>query len=255
MKFVLIKRRSAILAAAAVLILVGAIVAVSCTNAARVFSNQTTRLSPINAVATDAQVVALSFDASWGEGHALDILRVLEEQDARATYFVIGSWAEKHSEYLRALSSSGRVEIGTHSNTHSRMPRLRERQMEFELNSSVSIIQGITGNPIDLFRPPFGEYSDTVLSVAERLGFFTIRYDVDSLDWQDLSSYDLTTRVLTQAGAGSIILLHNDGRNTLEALPAIIQGLRNRGLELVTVGEMIHRENFTIDQNGKQIKR
>ena len=94
-----------------------------------------------------------------------------------------------------------------------------------------------------------------MLKTAEDLGLYTIQWDVDSLDWKDLSAGQITNRILNGVKPGSIVLMHNDGKNTLAALPAIIEGLKNKGYSFVTIGELIMREDYTIDHTGRQIRR
>lgn len=83
---------------------------------------------------------------------------------------------------------------------------------------------------------------------------YTIQWDVDSLDWKGISSEEIAARVLKKTQNGSIILMHNDGKNTVKALPAIIAGLQAKGYEFVTIGELIYRDNFTVRNDGTQIR-
>lgn len=254
MKFLLIKKRDAVKMAIVAVVLVASILAVSLSGFAKVYCGATVRQIPIYSVDTDEKVVALSFDASWGADNTLNILDVFTEFDIVANYFVIGSWATTYSEELKTLADSGRVEIGTHSNTHPHMNSLSQSEIELELTTSTDIIQNITGHDIELFRPPYGEYSDTLINTASSLGLYTIQWDVDTLDWQDNSAYDISNRVLNKVQNGSIVLMHNDGKNTLEALPIMISGLKNKGYQFVMIGDMIYKDNYTIDITGKQIR-
>lgn len=255
MRFLTIKKKNLFKGLIILSALVLGLVGVGLTGYAKVYANKSSRKLPIYCVETEEQVVSISFDASWGADKTLGILKVLEEQDIKANYFVIGQWAEKYSTELKTLADSGRVEIGTHSQTHPDMAKKSAREISLELSTSNAIIEDITGQKIDLFRPPFGSYSDTLLTEAEKLGLYTIQWDVDSLDWKDKPASEMTTRILSKVNNGSIILMHNDGKNTLEALPAIILGLKNKGYTFKTIGELIYRDNYTIDHTGKQIRR
>jgi polysaccharide deacetylase family sporulation protein PdaB len=199
-------------------------------------------------------VVAISFDASWGAEKTPLILDTIEKFDIKANFFAVGAWAEKYREQLKMLSDSGRMEIGTHSNTHPNMKKLSREKINLELSTSKSIIEEITGKKVELFRAPYGEYDDKLLQEAEKLGLQTIQWDVDSLDWKDLSSEQIANRVVSGAKKGSIILMHNDGKNTVAALPAIIAGIKNKGLSFVTIGELIYKDNYHIDHTGRQIR-
>lgn len=254
MKFVVAKKKALFRGIFVSIALILGIVLVGTSGSYVIYAGKTTRKLPIYCVDTDEKVVAISFDASWGADKTLGILETLEKFDVKANYFVVGFWATKYAEELKKLSDSGRVEIGTHSNTHPHMNKKTKSEMKLELETSINIIEEITGKKIDLFRAPFGEYSDNLLTVAEEMGLYTIQWDVDSLDWKNLSSEEITNRILSRVQNGSIVLMHNDGAHTLEALPAIIIGLKNKGYTFKTIGELIYRDNYTIDHTGKQIK-
>ena len=103
-----------------------------------------------------------------------------------------------------------------------------------------------------MFRPPYGDYDNKVISVAESLNLYTIQWDVDSLDWKDLSTSEITKRVVNKTKSGSIILCHNNGQNTHKALPYILSNLQEKGYEFVKISELIYKENYTIDNFGRQ---
>lgn len=254
MKFVVLQKSTLI--KFLVVCLVAAIVTVVCffSGSAVVWQNKTTRKIPIYSVQTDEKVVALSFDAAWGADKTLDILEVLTSYDIKGNFFAVGFWVEKHGDILKTLHESGRVEIGTHSNTHPYMSKLSKENIRLELQTSCDLIEQATGVRPELFRAPYGDYSDTLLMQAESLGLYTIQWDVDSLDWKGLSANDIAVRVLEKVKNGSIILMHNDGEHTLEALPLIIEGLKNKGYTFKTIGEMIYKDNFTVSHDGTQIR-
>ena len=254
MKFVLLRKTTFVKAIAAAAVLALMITGVKLTGSSAVFAGNTVRKLPIYCVDTEEKTVALTFDAAWGADKTMSILETLERYDAVGNYFVVGFWAEKYSDELKKLANSGRVEIGTHSNTHPHMPKLSKRQMELELTTSCNIIESVTGKRPELFRPPFGDYSDAMLTVCGEQKLYAVQWDVDSLDWKGLSASDMAARVLSRVKNGSIILMHNDGEHTAEALPLIIEGLKNKGYTFKTVGEMIYRDGYTIDHTGKQIK-
>ena len=247
------KKNIAVLLLVAVMLTVS-VFAVGATDAKCVYLGRTPRKVPIYSVGTEEKVCALSFDACWGADKTKGILDVLTEYDVRANFFVVGIWVEKYADMLKTLSGSGRIEVGTHSSTHPDMAKLPEREMRLELEASLSMIEGVTGGVPELFRAPYGSYSDALLTTAEDLGLYTIQWDVDSLDWKGLSAGNIASRILNNIENGSIVLMHNDGEHTLEALPIILDGLKNKGFTCVTIGDMIYRENYEIDHTGKQIQ-
>lgn len=254
MNFVVMKKRTVIKYAIVAVFLAAVTAVVSVTGSAAVFQGKTVRKIPIYCVDTEEKKVAISFDASWGASRTMSILETLKTYDVPATFFAVGIWAEKYPDELKTLADSGRLEIATHSNTHPDMAKLSRKQIALELETSIKTIEEISGEKIDLFRAPYGSYSDALLEEAEKLGLYTVQWDVDTLDWKGLSASEIAARAVGGAKNGSIILMHNDGEHTAEALPAIITGLKNKGFTLVTIGDLIYRENYTIDHTGKQIR-
>lgn len=254
MHFITIKRSSIVAVLVLALALIGSIVGVALTGTSSVYFGKTTKKLPIYCVQTDEKVVALSFDAAWGSDSTQKILDTLTEYDIKANYFVVSFWAEKYADLLKSLSDSGRVEVGTHSVTHPHMAQKSRSEIALELSDSVKTIESITGKKVELFRPPFGEYTDTVIEECEKQGLYPIQWDVDTLDWKGISAEQIAARVVNNVTNGSIVLMHNDGANTAAALPAIITALKDAGYTFKTIGELIYRDNYTIDHTGKQIK-
>ncbi|MCH5165821.1 MAG: polysaccharide deacetylase family protein [Clostridiales bacterium] len=254
MRFLVVRRRAVIIAVIAATVFALALTGVYYTGAAAIYNNISPKKVPIYSVETDEKAVALTFDAAWGADKTLGILETLEKKDACATFFLVSFWAEKYSDELKKLAQSDRIEIGTHSATHPYMSKLSKKKMELELSTSKSLIESISGRKVELFRPPYGDYSDTLLNTATDLGLYTIQWDVDSLDWKNLSKEQIVSRVVGNCRNGSIVLMHNDGKHTLEALPAIIDGLRAKGFTFKTVGDLIYKDNYIIDHTGRQIR-
>ena len=175
MRFLVVKRSGIVKTTVIAVLLALLLGTVGVTGAAAVYGGKTTRKLPIYSVETEEKAVALSFDASWGTDKTQDILDTLTRYDIKANYFVVSFWAEKYPDMLKKLGDSGRVEIGTHSNTHPHMPKLSRNQIELELTASVNIIEKCTEKKVELFRPPFGDYNDTLLEEAEKLGLYTIQ--------------------------------------------------------------------------------
>ena len=132
------------------------------------------------------------------------------------------------------------------------MSKLGEERIREEIASSSRAIEAVTGKKTELFRPPYGDYDDLLIQTVGDMGLYSIQWDVDSLDWKNLSANDIAMRVINRVRNGSIILCHNNGMHTAEALPIILDTLKNKGYEFVPIGELIYRENYTIDANGRQ---
>ena len=235
-----------------VAIFLACLFAVQSTGAYAVFFGQTVRSLPIYCVQREDKKISITFDCAWGTEYTDKILSALQANGATATFFMVQFWTEKYPEYVQKISQSG-CEIGTHSATHSYMSKQNAEEIKKELIDSANAITAVTGKPVDLFRAPYGDYNDLLVDTAKSLGYYTVQWDVDSLDWKDLSATDIAMRIINNVQDGSIILCHNNGLHTAEALPLILSTLQNRGYTFVTVGEPIYRENYTINAAGKQI--
>ena len=169
----------------------------------------------------------------------------------KTTFFVVGSWVDKYPDSVKALADAGH-EVMNHSDTHPHLTRLGAAEIEAEVNACADKIEAVTGKRPDLLRPPYGDYNDAVIKTLRGLGIYTIQWDVDSLDWKGVSAEKITERVLRGVKDGSIVLFHNAGENTAQALPGILAELQSRGYEIVPVSELILRENYVIDHTGRQ---
>lgn len=249
--FLCTKKRAALFTLGTALAVVLCVL-LSATGAYAVYYGGTLRKLPIYSVETEEKRIAITFDCAWGTEYTDAILEALAREEVPATFFMVQFWAEKYPEYVKKIADAG-CEIGTHSATHSYMSRLGEEEIRAELQSSCAAIETVTGKAVELFRAPYGDYDDLLIETAQSMGLYTIQWDVDSLDWKDgMSATDISMRILNRVQEGSIILCHNNGAHTAEALPVVLDTLKNRGFTFVTVGELILRENYTIDANGRQ---
>ena len=209
------------------------------------------RSLPVYSVERSDKKIAISFDCAWGTEHTDAILQNLAASKVRATFFMVEFWSEKYPEYVKKIDEAGH-EIGTHSATHSYMSKLDESAIRSELQSSSEAITNVTGKEVNLFRPPYGDYDNLLIETCNSMGILPVQWDVDSLDWKDLSAADIASRIVENVSSGSIILCHNNGLHTAEALPIIFDTLIAKGYEFVPIGELVYRENYTIDSTGKQ---
>ena len=209
------------------------------------------RSLPFYSVETDEKKVAISFDCAWGVEHTDKLLQIMEQNDVKCTFFAVQFWVEKYPEYVKKIVDAGH-EIGTHSRTHPYMSKLSEEEIRDELTTSSAAIERLTGKKVTLFRPPYGDYNNVLIDTCENMGIYPIQWDVDSLDWKNLSGTEIAMRIINGVKNGSIILCHNNGLHTAEALPLIFSTLKNRGYKFVPISELIYKENYTIDHNGRQ---
>ncbi len=217
-------------------------------------SANSNRKLPIYSVECDEKKVALSFDAAWGNDDTEQLIEILAKYDAKATFFIVGAWVDKYPESVKQLNDAGH-QIMNHSNTHPNMPSLNQLQKLDELSSCNNKIAEITGKVPNLFRPPYGDYDNATIEACESLEMYTIQWDVDSLDWKENATADsIYKRVTSKVKNGSIVLFHNDAEHTPEALPRILETLKNDGYEFVFIDDLIMKENYEIDHSGKQCK-
>ena len=211
------------------------------------------RSLPIYSVETDEKKVAISFDCAWGVDYTDQLLDIMEKNDIKCTFFAVEFWVKKHPDYVKKIVEAGH-EMGTHSRTHPYMSSLSKEQIVDELTTSKEAIEGITGQKVTLFRPPYGDYNNLLIDTCKELALFPIQWDVDSLDWKNLSATEIALRVVNGVKNGSIILCHNNGLHTAESLPLIFSTLKNRGYDFVPISELIYTENYYLDHNGRQHK-
>lgn len=210
---------------------------------------------PIYCVDTPEKKVALSFDAAWGNEDTNIILDILKENDVSVTFFMTGGWVEKYPEDVKAIFAAGH-DLGNHSENHKNMSQLSDEQCKEELRKVHEKVKKLTGYEMFLFRPPYGDYDNHVITNAKDCGYYTIQWDVDSLDWKDYG-VDSIIKTVTQhkhLGNGSIILCHNGAKYTAQALDAMIKNLKEQGYTIVPVSELIYKEDYHMDHEGRQIK-
>lgn len=253
MPFCVIKSKTLKIFCASIIVAIMLCISFSGSASAMVWFGKSTRLVPIYNVDTDEKQVALSFDAAWGADKTEEILEVLSDYNATATFFLVGFWAEKYPEMTKKIDQAG-MEIGTHSNTHPDMVKLSAETIENELNSSMQKITSITGKEIKLFRPPYGSYNNTLIDVCDKLHLKVIQWDVDSLDWKGIGAGQICQRVSSKVKKGSIVLMHNNADNVVDATRLTLDFLTKSGYKITSVGDLIYWENYQIDANGVQHK-
>ena len=211
------------------------------------------RRLPIYCVQTEAPKVSLSFDAAWGNEDTNDLLSILAKHNIKTTFFMTGGWVESYPEDVKAISDAGH-DLGNHSENHKQMSQLSAEECKDEIQKVHDKVKELTGKDMFLFRPPYGDYNDTLIEAANGLGYHVIQWDVDSLDWKDYGADAIVSKVVDHPhlGNGSIILMHNGATYTKDALEQVITGLTDKGYEIVPISELIYTENYEMDHEGRQ---
>ena len=199
-------------------------------------------LAPLRGVPTKTKDVALTFDISWGTVMPPKVADILRDYGVEATIFISGPWAARHPDFVRRLAAEGH-ELASHGYRHSNMSQWSEGDIESAIARTHDIIQEISGQSPTYIRPPNGDYDDLVIATAARLGYTVVIWSLDSLDWLNPGVDRIIDRLLTRAEPGDIILMHASDtcRQTDQALPAVIEGLRAKGLDLVPLGKLLDR--------------
>ena len=209
------------------------------------------RQLPVYCVQRDDKVVALSFDAAWGNEDTQTLIEILDKYKIHATFFVVGDWVDKYPESVKALSDAGN-EVMNHSSDHAHFSKLSDSDIVANISACNDKITEITGVTPSLFRCPYGEYDDHVINAVNSMGMTAVQWDVDSLDWKGISAGEIEKRVLDRVKPGSIVLFHNAAENTPEALPNIIESLIANGYRIVPVSQILLSGEYIIDNTGRQ---
>lgn len=224
---------------------------------AKTLSNKTKKKEiPIYCVDTEKKYVALSFDAAWGNEDTEKILEILKKHNVRVTFFMTGGWVESYPDDVKKIAKAGH-DLGNHSENHKHMSQLSTGDIQLEIMKVHDKVKNITGINMELFRPPYGDYNNTLITTMNSLKYYTIQWSVDSLDWKNYGVQNIIDTVLNHKNLtnGAIILMHNGAKYTAEALDSIISGLINKGYELIPISELIYKNDYSIDHTGKQIKK
>ena len=217
-----------------------------------VSSASVTKKLPIYSVQTDKKEVAITFDAAWTNQDTEELIKILKKHKATATFFIVGDWADKFPESVKAFYDAGHT-IANHSDTHKAFSKCSREEIRKEIVNCNEKLEKIIGEKITLVRAPSGDYTRESLEVAESLGMQTIQWNCDSLDYTKISVEEIVNRVVNSTQNGAIILFHNGVENTAEALDRVLTKLEKQGYSFVSVNDLIYKDNYYLDHTGKQI--
>lgn len=198
----------------------------------------------------ESKKVALTFDAC--RTHLPDeydgsVINILIEEKVPATIFISGKWAERNPDKTRLIGEQPQFEIANHAYWHPHLLEKDDERVLLELRHTQTVLKRLTGKKPRYFRAPYGEVDERIAGLAEQAGLVTVQYDIASGDPDpNLSPEKIVRTILRETKGGSIIVFHvnRHGVHTAEMLPTIISGLRKKGFELVTVGELIGRRRL-----------
>jgi polysaccharide deacetylase family sporulation protein PdaB len=214
-----------------------------------VFSNN--EPAAIYSVQTDKKLIALTFDISWGDTQPDPIVKTLEDNGLKkATFFLSSPWGETHPKIVEHIKKAG-FEIGSHGHKFTNYSSLSDEEIRKQISAAHGILTELVGKEPQLIRMPNGDFDKRVLRIANDLGYSVIQWDTDSQDWKNIGVENIVKRVISKAHPGDIVLLHasDSSKQTREALPQIINQLKAKGYEFVTVSELIKQTEV----NNKEV--
>ena len=234
---------------------VGVLIIIANMSTAQILpTSSSERALPIYNVKTEENKVALTMNCAWSADDIDRILETLEKNEVKITFFIVGEWAEKYPEAVKKIYEAGH-EIGTHSNTHPHVEQLSAEKNLEEIKLGVEKLQKITGEKTRLYRTPYGEYNDTVINTARENGYYTIQWNIDTLDYKGLTGDEMWGRIKEKLQKGSIILTHNGTEHTADSLDMLLKNIKTNGYQVTTVSDLIYKDNYIIDNNGTQINK
>lgn len=181
--------------------------------------------------------VTLMINVYWGTEYLDGMLEILDNYNVKTTFFIGGTWAVLNEDYLTKIYESGH-ELANHGYHHKDHDKLDEAGNLNEISTTHKIVKELTGVEMDLFAPPSGAYDSLTVTCAEQLGYHTIMWTRDTIDWRDHDSNLIYSRAVKNAKGGDLILMHPT-EATVEALPKIIEFFQASNFNLTTVSENI----------------
>lgn len=181
--------------------------------------------------------VSLMINVYWGSEYIEDILKVLKENNVKITFFIGGQWAQKEPELLSMIINNGH-ELGNHGFFHEDHSKLTYEQNHEEIESTHNLIKVFYDVEMNLFAPPSGAFNKSTLEVASDMGYRTIMWSKDTIDWRDHDVNLIIQRAIKNIAGGDLILMHPT-LETLKALPTILEYYKANGLVATTVSDCL----------------
>lgn len=181
--------------------------------------------------------ITLMVNVYWGTEYIDEMLKIFDDYNAKTTFFVGGVWAVDNQDYLLKIKNAGH-EIANHGYHHKDHDKISEEENLRQIKNTHSIVKELVDVEMNLFAPPSGAYNAKTVEVARQLGYKTIMWSRDTIDWRDQDSQLIYSRAVKNACGGDLVLMHPT-RATVEALPKIIETLQQKDLNLVTVSQNI----------------
>lgn len=195
---------------------------------------------PVYRISTGRHAMAIAVNIAWGEEHLPSLLEILREHNTKVTFFIDGEWAQKFPDTVRLLNEEGH-ELANHGYQHVHVEKMSEPTIRKLISDNEKLLISLGVTPSRLFSPPYGECNRTVVSAAASLGYTTIMWTIDTLDWNTQDPKKVSGRVIPKIAPGAIILAHPT-LSFLEALPVIVDSSRKAGYGFFTISDLLESE-------------
>lgn len=197
--------------------------------------------------------ISLTFDSSWNDSQTIPLLNILDEYDAKVTFFLTAFYVRRHPESVKEMLKRGH-EIGNHSDKHVKFTEHNKDRIIKEIDNCHKTIKDTVGVDTCLFRFPYGDYNTTSIRLLKERGYYPIQWTHDSLDWKNQGAAEIIKRLGKEDSyqAGNIILFHNGADYTVEAVKTVLLIIKQKGLRCVRVSDLIYEKDFYVDMNGVQ---
>ena len=190
----------------------------------------------------DAKLVAFTFDDGPSK-YTLDIINILEEYNASATFFEVGYNIKAHPEITKEVSDRG-FEVANHTTDHSKLTKLTEAKYLSKINDNNALFKELTGKDMPYLRPPYGSYNDKIKASA---GVPIVTWSLDTRDWESRNKDKVIEMVINNIKEGDIILFHDLYESTRDAVKELMPLLKEQGYQAVSVGELFKSKGITLE--------
>lgn len=238
MRVFVVKKAALIRIAAALTVIVAVIVGAKLMSKAAPVSAAVER-RPIECVETERNEVALTFDTVFGEDRTQELLDILKRENSKATFAVMGAWAQEYPDAVKRMLDEGH-EIISHSMMHPQYTDISGPEVQKDARAARELLKTEYAVETDIIRVPYGAYNDEVLAVLENSGFKPVNWSIDSKDWKERDAEAVTDNVLSEIKKGSIVMFQNNRQVTADALSGIISAIKDSGFSCVTLSELMN---------------
>jgi peptidoglycan/xylan/chitin deacetylase (PgdA/CDA1 family) len=203
-------------------------------------------------VARGTKQLALTYDDGPNDPHTLRLLEVLAKHGVHATFFLIGRYVQQRPDVAREILKAGHA-VGNHTFTHPLLTFKSDAEIRRELSDCNAALRDALGQPVNLFRPPFGGRRPAALRIARELGLEPVMWNVTGYDWNAPPSAVIEQKVSKQIRGGDVILLHDGGHKemgadrsqTVLATDSLVAKYKSKGFEFVTIPEMMKKNTLS----------